>query len=65
LYRNGQLAEALDMMESALSAGAGDVHLFFKAAEIYRAIGKTNEGKLYLQKAAEFNPHYQNFHVHR
>lgn len=65
LYRNGQLAEALNTMESALSAGAGDAHMFFKAAEIYRANGKTNQDKLYLQKAVEFNPHYQNFHVHR
>jgi tetratricopeptide (TPR) repeat protein len=65
LYRNGQLAEALDTMERALAAGAGDAQMFFKAAEIYRANGKTNQDKLYLQKAAEFNPHYQNFHVHR
>ncbi|MFL6212541.1 MAG: tetratricopeptide repeat protein [Blastocatellia bacterium] len=65
LHRNAQLAEAVTLMDDALASGVIDAHLFFKAAEVYRAAGRTAEGERYWQQAAEFNPHYRNFHVHR
>ena len=65
LYRNGQFAEALDVMNQALSSGVKDAHLFFHAAMIHLAAGRTEEGKEFLKKAAEINPRYEDFHVHR
>ena len=65
LYRDGQFAEALDAMHKALSSGVRDAQLFFQAALVHLAAGRTGEDKLFLQQAAEINPHYQDFHVHR
>lgn len=65
LYRDGQFAEALDAMHKALSSGVREAELFFQAAMIHLAVGRTGEGKQFLQEAAEINPHYQDFHVHR
>lgn len=65
LYRDGQFAEALLMINRALSSGARDARLFFQAAMIHRFAGGNGESNLYLQIAAEINPLYNNFHVHR
>jgi tetratricopeptide (TPR) repeat protein len=65
LYRNGQFPAALDAMEKTLSSGVKDSHLFFHAAMIYLAAGRTGEGKRLLKTVAEINPGYENFHVHR
>jgi tetratricopeptide (TPR) repeat protein len=65
LYRNGQFSAALDAMEKTLSSGVKDSHLFFHAAMIHLAAGRTGEGKRFLQTVAEINPGYENFHVHR
>jgi tetratricopeptide (TPR) repeat protein len=65
LCRNGQSDEAVTLIDDALATGVGDAHLYFKAAEVYRAAGRNNESERYHQQAAEFNPHYRNFHVHR
>jgi TPR repeat protein len=65
LYRNGQFPAALDAMEKTLSSGVKDPHLFFHAAMIYLAAGRTGEGKRFLQTVAGINPGYENFHVHR
>ena len=42
-----------------------DAHLFFHAAMIHLAAGRTGEGKEFLKRAAEVNPRYEAFHVHR
>jgi tetratricopeptide (TPR) repeat protein len=65
LYRDGRFAEALDAMHEALSSGVRDAELFCKAGMIHLAAGRTDEGERILQEAAEINPHYQDFHVHR
>jgi tetratricopeptide (TPR) repeat protein len=65
LYRAGELGEAIDAMNQALSSGAADAHLFFQAAMIYRAGGDEGEAERYLRMAREINPHYRRFHVHR
>jgi len=65
LYRNGQFAAALDAMEMVLSSGVRDAHIFFHAAMICLAAGRTDDGKRILQAAGEINPGYENFHVHR
>jgi hypothetical protein len=65
LYRDGQFPEALDAMNQALSSGVRDARLFVQAAMIHRSAGVNGESNLYLQMAAEINPHYSDFHVHR
>jgi tetratricopeptide (TPR) repeat protein len=63
LYRDGRFAEALEMIEGALASGAQDAHLLHRAGVIHRAAGA--DGAELLRKAAELNPHFGEFHVHR
>jgi tetratricopeptide (TPR) repeat protein len=65
LYRNGQLPEAAIEMKKALVLGTRDAHLFFHASMIATGNGDLAQGKEFLQRAAEVNPHYNAFHVHR
>jgi tetratricopeptide (TPR) repeat protein len=65
LYRAGRFEGALQASREALSSGVEDAHLFFHAAMIHLAAGKTDEGKGLLKKAGEINPGYENFHAHR
>ena len=64
LYRDGQFINAIDEMNTALSSGVRDAHLFFHAAMIHLAAGRTEEGKQFLRQAAEVNPHVETFHAH-
>jgi tetratricopeptide (TPR) repeat protein len=63
LYRAGQLAESVKVMDEALASGAKDAHLFFRAGTIRRAAD--GDGEEFLRMAAELNPRLRNFHVHR
>jgi tetratricopeptide (TPR) repeat protein len=65
LYRAGRFAEARKVSREALSSGVNDAHLFFHAAMIHLAAGKTDEGKQFLKNAGETNPGFENFHAHR
>ncbi|MHA3771704.1 tetratricopeptide repeat protein [Verrucomicrobiota bacterium sgz303538] len=65
LYRNGNFQESATAMDKALSSGVQDAHLFFHAAMIHLAAGRTMEGKDFLGRAAAVNPLYDRFHVHR
>ena len=63
-HRNGQAGKALALVTKALSSGVRDARMLHRAAMIHIASGQSGEGKRFLQKAAEFNPRYENFHVH-
>lgn len=65
LYRAEQFSEALELINEALSSGAKDARLFRTAGMIYTAATPNGKGTWYLDKAAELNPHLNNFHVHR
>ena len=62
LYRAGRFAEALATMHQALSSGVRDAKLFFRAAMIYRAAGRTDAGARFFREAAEINPRYLDVH---
>ena len=64
LYRNGEFAEALNLVERALSSGVRDARLLYHAAMIHLASGQSEAGKQLLAEAAQINPHRENFHVH-
>ena len=65
LYRDDQFQAALGEIDRALAAGAQDAHLFFHAAMIYLAAGRGDAGRQLLRHAAEINPRFEAFHVHR
>ena len=65
LYQAGQINEARDLMNQALSSGVRDAHLFYQAGMIHKAAGGNGDGDKFLQMAAALNPHHQSFHVHR
>ena len=65
LYRDNQFAGALAAIDRALSSNVQDAQIFVHAALINLANGKTDEGKQLFLKAAQINPSYNTFHVHR
>jgi tetratricopeptide (TPR) repeat protein len=64
LYLDGQVTEAQEMMNEALSSGASDAQMFHHTAMILEALGEVDEANRYTQMAAAINPRYRNFHVH-
>jgi tetratricopeptide (TPR) repeat protein len=65
LYRAGEFREARETIGEALASGASDAHLFYQAAMIHQASSVNGDAERYLKMAAEINPHYKSFHVHR
>jgi tetratricopeptide (TPR) repeat protein len=65
LYRDRQYTEALEQIAKPLAVGIVDAHLFFRAAMIFLAAGRSDDGAHLLRRAAEVNPRYTAFHVHR
>lgn len=64
LYRDGQIADALNLINQALSSGVKEAPIFYKAGMIYLAAGRGREGEKYLEQADQVNSHHRNFHVH-
>ena len=65
LYRHGETGEALVTVKRALSSGMADSHLYYHAATIARAAGRTDDAGRYLAQLNDLNPKYNDFHVHR
>ena len=65
LYRAGEFAKALELMNESLASGVKDARLFRLAGLIHKAFSPNGKADHYLQMAATINPHYENFHVHR
>jgi tetratricopeptide (TPR) repeat protein len=65
LFRDRRFPEALDAMAKALDSGVVDAHLFFHAAMIMLAADRVEDGTALLRRAADVNPRYNGFHVHR
>ncbi len=65
LYKNDEVGEAATEIEKALATGTRDPHLLYHAALIRMATGEIAGGKKAMQQAAEVNPKFNTFHVHR
>lgn len=65
LYRDQRFSEARAQIARPLASGIVDAHLMFHAAMINLAAGHRDEGIGLLRRAAEINPRYGAFHVHR
>ncbi len=64
-YRAEQGSDAAAECAKALATGTRDPHLLYHAAMIRMATGDIAGGKAALQAAAEVNPKFNTFHVHR
>ena len=65
LYQSGDPKAAADEMDKALALGTKDSHLLYHASLIYYRAGDTAKAKDHLRRAAEANPKFNEFHVHR
>jgi tetratricopeptide (TPR) repeat protein len=65
LYQNGEFAPAADAMDRALSLGTKDPHMLYHASLVYYRAGKVERGRECLKQAAQANPKFMEFHVHR
>jgi tetratricopeptide (TPR) repeat protein len=65
LYRAGEFPEARERIGEAVASGASDAHLFYQAAMIHQASPVNGDADRYLKLAADLNPNYKCFHVHR
>lgn len=65
LYKKGDFAEASAECNKALATGIRDPHLLYHAGMIRMATGDITGGKRAMQLAAEVNPRFNAFHVHR
>jgi tetratricopeptide (TPR) repeat protein len=65
LYQAGQYKPAAEEMGRALALGTRDSHLLYHASLIYYRAGDTAKAKDSLRSAAEANPKFTEFHVHR
>ena len=65
LYKDGQIAAAVEASEKALGTGTKDSHVLYHAGLIRMAAGNLAGGKRALQAALAINPRYNTFHVHR
>jgi len=65
LAKAGRAAEAADCAARALATGTRDPHLLYHAAMIRNGVGDLAGGRELLRRAAESNPRFNAFHVHR
>jgi tetratricopeptide (TPR) repeat protein len=63
LYRDAQIADALLLINRAVSCGVQDAQIFYKAGMIHLAADQWDKGEKYLQQAAQINCHHRDFHV--
>jgi tetratricopeptide (TPR) repeat protein len=65
LFWKGDYAGAMEAMRKALTHGTKDAHLLAHAGSIFVRATRIPEGKAFMKLAAEVNPHFADFHVHR
>jgi hypothetical protein len=65
LYRAGEFTEELKEIKLALAPGFKDAHLYYHAEMIGLAAGDETLGKEMPKLAAQTNPLFESFHVHR
>jgi tetratricopeptide (TPR) repeat protein len=58
LFKKGDIGEAGEHMQKALSLGTQEPRFFFHAGMIYAKQGRTNKALNYLKKALDLNPHF-------
>jgi tetratricopeptide (TPR) repeat protein len=64
LYRDKRFDEAVDLMDQALASGVQDARLYHLAGTIYLGASRTAGAERLIERAAQINPRYEDFHVH-
>jgi tetratricopeptide (TPR) repeat protein len=64
LYRDNRINEALELIDLVLASGVQDARLYHHAGTICLAAGRTAQGEKLMERAAQMNPRYEDFHVH-
>jgi tetratricopeptide (TPR) repeat protein len=64
LYRDGQFGDAVRWIDRALASSVVDALLYFRANEIYSAVGAEAESRHLREQAMKLNPTVTGFHVH-
>lgn len=59
LYKNKQYAEAEAAIDNALRMGTPEAQFYYHAALIAKALGKAEESKKQLERAAAINPNFE------
>ncbi|MBV9658799.1 MAG: tetratricopeptide repeat protein [Verrucomicrobia bacterium] len=65
LCKAGRLDEALRECDAALANGTRDAHILYHAGIIHMCVNDADGGAAFLRRAAEANPCFNKFHVHR
>jgi tetratricopeptide (TPR) repeat protein len=65
LYQAGEFKPAAQAMDKALAQGTKDSHILYHASLVYFRAGDGAKGKACLLRAAQVNPKFNEFHVHR
>jgi tetratricopeptide (TPR) repeat protein len=65
LYQAGEFKPSAEAMEKALAQGTKDSHLLYHASLVFYRAGDAAKGKACLLQAAQVNPKFNEFHVHR
>lgn len=65
LHHAGDTAAAAEAADRGVALGTRDAHLLYHASLIYHRAGDAARGAGYLRRAAEANPKFGEFHVHR
>jgi tetratricopeptide (TPR) repeat protein len=65
LYVSGDYGGASEAADKALALNTADAHLLYHASLIYARAGDPRKAQGSLKRAAEINPHFMSFHVHR
>jgi tetratricopeptide (TPR) repeat protein len=61
LYKNGQLQEAAEAIDKALSLHTNDAMLLFHAGMICHSLAKNSDAEDFLNRALKLNPHFHLF----
>jgi tetratricopeptide (TPR) repeat protein len=64
-YQGGEFKAAAEAMDKALAQGTKDSHILYHASLVYYRAGEAAKGKACLLQAAQVNPKFNEFHVHR
>ncbi|HET7348636.1 MAG TPA: tetratricopeptide repeat protein [Acidobacteriaceae bacterium] len=64
LHLNRKIAEAVAMIEAALSSGVKDAMVYSHAADIFAMAGRAVESLTYADAALQLNPRHGSFHIH-
>lgn len=65
LHVAGHSVEGLPWVQQAMASGVRDAHVYSQASTVFRGACKLADAERYERAAAQMNPYFGRFHVHR